>query len=81
MFTGIVEELGAVRAVTPNEGGARIEITARRVLDDAELGASIAVNGCCLTVVELGRRTAGPPTRSPRRSTARRSGASAPATR
>jgi riboflavin synthase len=54
MFTGIVEELGAVRAVTPNEGGARIEITARRVLEDAELGASIAVNGCCLTVVELG---------------------------
>jgi riboflavin synthase len=53
MFTGIVEELGAVRAVTPNEGGARIEIDAIRVLDDAELGASIAVNGCCLTVVEL----------------------------
>jgi riboflavin synthase len=53
MFTGIVEELGSVRAVTPNEGGARLEIAATRVLDDAELGASIAVNGCCLTVVEL----------------------------
>ena len=53
MFTGIVEELGTVRAVTPNAGGARIEITASRVLDDAEVGASIAVNGCCLTVVEL----------------------------
>jgi riboflavin synthase len=53
MFTGIVEELGAVRAVTPNAGGARIEIAAEHVLDDAELGASIAVNGCCLTVVEL----------------------------
>ena len=53
MFTGIVEELGTVRSITPNEGGARIEITATRVLDDAELGASIAVNGCCLTVVEL----------------------------
>ncbi|HEY3832322.1 MAG TPA: riboflavin synthase [Acidimicrobiia bacterium] len=51
MFTGIVEELGTVRAITPNEGGARIEIEARTVLDDAELGASIAVNGCCLTVV------------------------------
>ena len=73
MFTGIVEELGTVRAVTPNEGGARIEIAATRVLDDAELGASIAVNGCCLTVVELGTTTAGPPTRSPRRSTGRRS--------
>jgi riboflavin synthase len=53
MFTGIVVELGTVRAVTPNAGGARIEIAARRVLDDTELGASIAVNGCCLTVVEL----------------------------
>jgi riboflavin synthase len=53
MFTGIVEELGAVRAVTPNAGGARIEIVAKTVLEDATLGASIAVNGCCLTVVEL----------------------------
>ena len=54
MFTGIVEELGTVRAVTPNEGGARIEIGAHDVLDDAVLGASIAVNGVCLTVVALG---------------------------
>jgi riboflavin synthase len=53
MFTGIVEELGTVRAVVPRDGGARIEITAEQVLGDAELGASIAVNGCCLTVVEL----------------------------
>jgi riboflavin synthase len=54
MFTGIVEELGRVRAVRPNAGGARIEISAATVLDDATIGASIAVNGCCLTVVELG---------------------------
>jgi len=53
MFTGIVEELGAVRAIVPDEGGARIEIAATTVLTDAEIGASIAVNGCCLTVVEL----------------------------
>jgi riboflavin synthase len=53
MFTGIVEELGTVRAITPDAGGARLEIAAERVLDDAEIGASIAVNGCCLTVVEL----------------------------
>ena len=53
MFTGIVEELGHVRAVTPNAGGARIEIDAARVLEDARIGDSIAVNGCCLTVVEL----------------------------
>jgi riboflavin synthase len=55
MFTGIVEELGIVRSVIPREGGARIEITAARVLGDAEIGASIAVNGCCLTIVEMKR--------------------------
>ena len=54
MFTGIVEELGTVRAVEPVAAGARLELTATRVLDDAELGSSIAVNGCCLTVVALG---------------------------
>jgi riboflavin synthase len=54
MFTGIIEELGRVRAVRPNEGGARVEIVATDVLADAEIGASIAVNGCCLTVVEMG---------------------------
>ena len=51
MFTGIVEELGRVRSVTPNEGGARFVFEASTVLDDVEIGASIAVNGCCLTVV------------------------------
>jgi riboflavin synthase len=54
MFTGIIEELGRVRAITPTQGGARLEIEAKTVLDDVVLGASIAVNGCCLTVVELG---------------------------
>src|SRR5436190_3712081 len=54
MFTGIVEELGHVRAITPRADGARLTIEARKVLDDAEIGASIAVNGCCLTVVARG---------------------------
>ncbi len=53
MFTGIVEERGRVRSVTHHDGGARIVIDAQTVLDDAILGASIAVNGCCLTVTEL----------------------------
>jgi riboflavin synthase len=53
MFTGIVEELGRVRTIAPDAGGARIEIAAKRVLEGAATGASIAVNGCCLTVVEL----------------------------
>src|SRR5882757_9190909 len=54
MFTGIIEELGRIRSIEPNAGGARLEIDAAVVLDDATMGSSIAVNGCCLTVVELG---------------------------
>lgn len=50
MFTGIVEELGTVRS---REGG-RLVIDASVVTTDAEVGASIAVNGCCLTVVDTG---------------------------
>jgi riboflavin synthase len=54
MFTGIVEELGAVRAVEARAGGARLEFSCTAVLGDAGIGDSIAVNGCCLTVVALG---------------------------
>jgi len=52
MFTGIVEELGTIASIVKHDGGARIEIDCSRVLSDVSLGASIAVNGCCLTVVE-----------------------------
>ena len=54
MFTGIIEELGSVRAIDRREGGARLEIAASTVLADARPGDSIAVNGCCLTVVDRG---------------------------
>ncbi|MBP7876663.1 riboflavin synthase [Candidatus Neomicrothrix sp.] len=47
MFTGIVEELGTL----VSRSDARIRIGAALVLEDASLGDSIAVNGCCLTVV------------------------------
>lgn len=50
MFTGIVEELGSVAS---REDG-KLRINASLVLDDVQLGASIAVNGCCLTVVDWG---------------------------
>jgi riboflavin synthase len=49
MFTGIVEELGTVAG----RSGGRIRLACRTVLTDAQLGASIAVNGCCLTVVAV----------------------------
>src|SRR6266851_4915530 len=53
MFTGIVEELGTVRAITPVETGARLEISAKTVLEGVQIGDSISVNGCCLTVVTV----------------------------
>ena len=52
MFTGIVEELGTVEAVEDQGDAIRLTIRAATVLEDTGLGDSIAVNGCCLTVVE-----------------------------
>ena len=55
MFTGIVEELGEVVAVAELPDDARrLEIAAPSVTADAALGDSIAVNGVCLTVAQLG---------------------------
>jgi riboflavin synthase len=54
VFTGIIEELGRVRAIDRREGGARLEIAATTVVADARVGDSISVNGCCLTVVDSG---------------------------
>ena len=53
MFTGIVEELGRIRALDRRDDGTRLEVACTTVLDDATIGASIAVNGVCVTVVEL----------------------------
>lgn len=59
MFTGIVEELGTIlhsEAVSTDWGpGQRLRIAASVVLEGSDLGASIAVNGCCLTLVKQGR--------------------------
>ena len=52
MFTGIVEEMGAVKAVARTPAGVRLTILAARIMDDLALGASVNVNGTCLTVVE-----------------------------
>ena len=58
MFTGIVEELGTVEALDLLEGdAARLTIRGPKVTEDAGHGDSIAVNGCCLTVVETGDGT------------------------
>jgi riboflavin synthase len=53
MFTGIVEELGRVVSLETKETGARLTVRCSNILHDATPGASIAVNGACLTAVEL----------------------------
>ena len=53
MFTGIVEELGTIRNIQHKSEGAVLEIQARNVLADAEIGDSIAVDGACLTIRSL----------------------------
>lgn len=57
MFTGLVEEIGHVDSVEPQGDAVRLGIAATTVLGDAQLGDSIAVNGVCLTVAELGEGT------------------------
>ena len=51
MFTGIVRELGRVESVSASAEGARLELVAPETAASSALGDSVAVNGCCLTVV------------------------------
>ena len=53
MFTGLVEEIGKVESIQNIGSGKRFKITAKNLLEDVKLGDSIAINGVCLTVVEL----------------------------
>ena len=54
MFTGIIEAIGSIRALSPKGGDVRVQVdTGQLDLSDVKLGDSIAVNGVCLTVVEL----------------------------
>ncbi|HYK60514.1 MAG TPA: riboflavin synthase [Bryobacteraceae bacterium] len=55
MFTGIVEELGTVAAFEHRPAGARLCVKCRTVVEDLREGASIAVNGVCLTAVNVSR--------------------------
>jgi riboflavin synthase len=53
MFTGIIEELGSVAALVRRTAGARLTVRCSTVQSDLSQGASIAVNGVCLTVAEI----------------------------
>ncbi len=51
MFTGLVEEVGKVKSIKNNE----ISIYCKKILDDCKLGDSIAINGLCLTIVDISK--------------------------
>lgn len=56
MFSGIVEETGVVKAVVAAERAIRLKVLARACARGLKLGDSLAVNGCCLTVVAKGKQ-------------------------
>lgn len=51
MFTGLIEEIGEIERVTSLGGGKRLKVKANIVLEDVNIDDSIAINGCCQTVV------------------------------
>jgi riboflavin synthase len=54
MFTGLIQHVGTVRAIAPNaEGGARLKVDIGPLASGSRTGDSIAVDGCCLTIVEF----------------------------
>lgn len=57
MFTGIIEETGSILSFAQKAAAWRLVVRAQAALHDAELGDSIAVNGCCLTIVAFDETT------------------------
>ncbi|WP_046498085.1 riboflavin synthase [Syntrophomonas zehnderi] len=53
MFTGIIEELGTIKKIERGTNSSRISVQAEKVLEDVDIGDSIAVNGVCLTVTSF----------------------------
>ncbi len=52
MFTGLVEDCGTVSAIEPSGPGKRLTIVCKRFFEKRVVGDSVAINGCCLTVVD-----------------------------
>jgi riboflavin synthase len=57
MFTGIIEHVGSIESLEKTSGGARLRVHAGPVGAGLTVSSSVAVNGCCLTVVELAGET------------------------
>jgi riboflavin synthase len=56
MFTGIVEETGSIEKIRPTEKSIELTVRTEQCGRGLKLGASLAINGCCLTVVKLASR-------------------------
>ena len=56
MFTGIIEDVGKVQAITPGQNAMELTVFSDKILEDVHLGDSIAVNGVCLTVTRFTKR-------------------------
>lgn len=56
MFTGIVEEAGRVESIRPTTKSIQLTVRTRALARGLKVGASVAVNGCCLTVVNIAAR-------------------------
>ncbi len=56
MFTGIIEEVGTIQAIERSPEGMRLGIVSRIAASDLKKGDSLAVNGCCLTVVRISKK-------------------------
>jgi len=54
MFSGIIEELGVLKRVSKQGAITLLEIKADKILEDANIGDSISVNGACLTIIKKG---------------------------
>ena len=57
MFTGLIEEVGKVAAVSESNGTLRIAITSKQLVRELKQGDSIAVSGVCLTAVQIGAQS------------------------
>ena len=59
MFTGIIEEIGVVESIHPGDKSVRLTISLRKTGVGLRVGDSLALNGCCLTVVEISSKGRG----------------------
>ncbi len=55
MFTGIIEEVGTIKSMRKGPRSLRLELAAQKTLEETKIGDSIAVDGVCLTVTDLGK--------------------------